>query len=605
MVLVTAPRIISPGEKAALPVTTFVQKEGIKSVTLKAEGNELIKFEESAKNITPSGIGEYDSEFTFTSAEKTGVGKIKVTASGGGETAVYELEIEIRSPNPSESRAELRILKQGEKWETSFAPFGIEGSNSALLEVSALPSVNLEKRLDYLLNYPYGCSEQITSAAFPQLWLKDLSEDPVVADLASRNIKEAIRELVSRQLPNGGISLWPGSYQAENWVTSYAGHFMLEAERSGYNIPSGFRQKWISYQKKLAQDWRFDQRYEYYATEQAYRLFSLALAGQPDKGAMNRLREASGMPALARWLLAASFATTGRPEAAGELLDVRNTVTEPKYYYYHYGSQLRDKSIILYTLTLTKNLDQALPLFKEVCESLNKDTWYSTQSIAWGLFAYMKWIDILTVDKNNPVEVKIDFNGENTKQTIGGKLVWKKVLEMKSGNNKISVENTSSNPAYVNLVRKGIPLKSDVTKAENGLSMKVDYVNLDNKAIDQKELVQGTDFMMVVKVSNTSMTGLTNIALTQMVPSGWEIQNTRLFEANYGIKESSFDYRDFRDDRVNTFFSLANGETKTFVLILNAAYRGEFMQPSIWCEAMYIENCYARIPGGSVRVTGK
>ncbi len=240
---------------------------------------------------------------------------------------------------------------------------------------------------------------------------------------------------------------------------------MIEAERMGYNIPSGFRQKWISYQKKLAQDWRFDQRYEYYATEQAYRLFTLALAGQPDKGAMNRLREASNMPALARWLLAASFATTGRPEAAGELLDVRNIVTEPKYYYYHYGSQLRDKSIILYTLTLTKNLDQALPLFNEICESLNKDTWYSTQSIAWGLFAYMKWVGALPVDKNNPVEVKIDFNGEKTRQTIGGKLVWKKELEMKSGNNKISVENASSNPAYVNLVRKGIPLKSDADKS--------------------------------------------------------------------------------------------------------------------------------------------
>ena len=605
MVLVTAPRIISPGEKAALPVTIFIQKEGIKAVTLKAEGNELIKFEESAKNITASGIGENESEFTFTAAEKTGVGKIKVTASGGGETAVYELEIEIRSPNPSESRAELRILKQGEKWETSFVPFGIEGSNSAVLEVSALPSVNLEKRLDYLLDYPYGCSEQITSAVFPQLWLKDLSDDASVADEAAKNIKEGISELISRQLPNGGISLWPGNYQAENWVTSYSGHFMIEAERMGYNIPSGFRQKWVSYQKKVAQDWRFDQKYEYYATEQAYRLFTLALAGQPDKGAMNRLREASGMPALARWLLAASFATTGRPEVAGELLDVRNIVTEPKYYYYHYGSQLRDKSIILYTLTLTKNLDQALPLFNEICESLNKDTWYSTQSIAWGLFAYMKWIAALPGDKNSPVEVIIDFNGEKARQTIGGKLVWKKELEIKSGKNTISVENASSNPAYVNLVRKGIPLKSDATKAENGLSMKVEYVDLDNNAIDHTELVQGTDFMMIVKVANTSMTGLTNIALNQMVPSGWEIQNTRLFEARYGVKESACDYRDFRDDRVNTFFSLAYGETKTFVLILNAAYKGDFIQPSIWCEAMYTDNCFSRIPGGPVRVTGK
>ena len=97
------------------------------------------------------------------------------------------------------------------------------------------------------------------------------------------------------------------------------------------------------------------------------------------------------------------------------------------------------------------------------------------------------------------------------------------------------------------------------------------------KPVDQKNLEQGTDFMMVVKVTNNTFTTVDNIALTQMVPSGWEIQNTRLFEADYGIKESTFDYRDFRDDRVNTYFSLGKGETKTFVLILNAAYKGEFL----------------------------
>jgi uncharacterized protein YfaS (alpha-2-macroglobulin family) len=128
---------------------------------------------------------------------------------------------------------------------------------------------------------------------------------------------------------------------------------------------------------------------------------------------------------------------------------------------------------------------------------------------------------------------------------------------------------------------------------------------MDLKPVDQKSLVQGTDFMMVVKVSNNNFSRVENIALTKMVPSGWEIQNTRLFEANWGIKESTYDYRDFRDDRVNTYFSLNQGETKTFVLILNAAYKGEFYQPSVWCEAMYTENCYARYPGGKVKVTGE
>ncbi len=55
---------------------------------------------------------------------------------------------------------------------------------------------------------------------------------------------------------------------------------------------------------------------------------------------------------------------------------------------------------------------------------------------------------------------------------------------------------------------------------------------------------------------------------------------------------------------MNTYFSLDAGETKTFVLVLNAGYKGEFYQPSVWCEAMYTENCYARVPGKRVSVTG-
>ena len=94
--------------------------------------------------------------------------------------------------------------------------------------------------------------------------------------------------------------------------------------------------------------------------------------------------------------------------------------------------------------------------------------------------------------------------------------------------------------------------------------MKVDYMDMKMKPVDHKNLEQGSDFMMVVKVTNNTFTVVDNIALTQMVPSGWEIRNTRLFEAVTGIKESSYDYRDFRDDRVNTYFSLGQRRNKDF-----------------------------------------
>jgi uncharacterized protein YfaS (alpha-2-macroglobulin family) len=606
MVLATAPRVLSPGERVSLPVTLFVQKEGIKEVIVNVESNDLISFGEKTKTVSFTTPEEKDIEFVFTVGNKMGKATIKVACTGGGEAASFNMEIEVRAPNPSETRSELKVLSPGEKWEKQFRPFGADGTSSAFIEVSSMPSINLEKRLDYLVQYPHGCSEQITSAAFPQLWLKSLTgENPALASKTASNVTAAINKIVSRQMSNGGIALWPGSSQPDNWVTSYSGHFLFEAEKSGYSIPSGFKQKWIAFQKKTAQDWRFDVNFKQTANDQAYRLFSLALAGQPDKGAMNRLRESKEMPSLAKWLLAAAYATTGRSEVATELIDVRYVETEQNYYDYYYGSYLRDRAIILYTLTILKNEEKATILLKDICDNLNKDYWYSTQTLAWSLFSYMKYAEMIPGDKGASAKVMVSLNGEKTELPVPAKQIAKKDLKITSAENSLKIENNSQSPVYATLIQKGIPLRTDVTKEEKGLSMKIEYLNLELKPIDQRNLEQGTDFLMVVKVSNNSMRPVDNIALTEMVPSGWEIQNTRLYESEYGLKENAYDYRDFRDDRVFTYFGLGMGQTKTFVLVLNAAYKGEYFQPAIWCEAMYTENCYSRSPGVEVKVTGQ
>jgi alpha-2-macroglobulin len=605
MVLATVPRVVSPGEKIVLPVTLFVQKDGIGSLAVTAEGNDLISFEEKIRTLPGSGQGERNTEFVFTAGGRTGTARFKISATGGGETAVYEMEVAIRNPNPPATKSEFKFLEKGQKWETSFSTFGIEGSNYASLEISSLPSFNLEKRIGYLLDYPHGCTEQVVSGAFPQLWINDLSAgDASAGKTASSNIMTAIDKVIARQMNNGGIVLWPGNMQPDNWVTSYAGHFMSEAEKLGYKIPGQFWMRWISYQKKTAREWKFDPKFKGSANDQAYRLFTLALAGDPEKGIMNRLRETEGIPMVSRLFLAAAFASSGRPEVAGELLDMRNLATEEEYSGYYYGSELRDKAIVLYTLTLLRNMDQGSPVLKEVCNALNREEWYSTQSTAWGILSYMKFVEAFRPDRSGESRASVIFNGEKFQSSVPpGKIDIKK-LKQKEGMNKLEVENLSEKPLYVNLIRKGIPLSPDEAREEKGLSMKVSYLDTGLNPVDPASLEQGSDFLMVVNVSNTTIGRIDNIALTEMMPSGWEIQNTRMFEANFGIKEGTYDYRDFRDDRVNTYFSLNQGESKTFAVILNAAYKGEFIQPSVSCEAMYTPNCYSRVPGGRVKITG-
>ena len=174
-----------------------------------------------------------------------------------------------------------------------------------------------------------------------------------------------------------------------------------------------------------------------------------------------------------------------------------------------------------------------------------------------------------------------------------------------AASNKLTIVNESDKPLFVTFTEEGVPQTTDQTVTENNLTMKVDYLDVEQKTVDVASLPQGSGFMMLVTVTNTTFRQINNLALTQMIPAGWEIQNTRLFEANLELKESGYDYRDYRDDRVYTYFGLKGGETKKFYIILTAAYRGFYSMPAVVCEAMYDEGVTARRPGRDVTVTGQ
>jgi alpha-2-macroglobulin len=93
-----------------------------------------------------------------------------------------------------------------------------------------------------------------------------------------------------------------------------------------------------------------------------------------------------------------------------------------------------------------------------------------------------------------------------------------------------------------------------------------------------------------------------NLALGQVFPSGWEINNLRLQGDDQFVSSSASNYQDIRDDRVYTYFHLNPRETKTFRVMLTASYAGTYYLPSVTCEAMYDRSIYARKKGQVVEV---
>lgn len=612
MVLGTLPRVLGPGEKVQLPVNVFAMEKHVKDVSVEVIPNEFLKPKNGTKkSIKFSKIGDEVVNFEFDVAEKIGVAKVKIIARSGNEIARHEIELDVRTPNPKVTDVSEAMVEPGKSWNPNFSFNGVEGTNKVTVEVSSIPTIDLGNRLKYLISYPHGCIEQTTSAVFPQLYLSTLMDlDNNFKREISNNINAALRRIQLFQTAEGGFSYWPGESVASDWGSNYAGHFMLEAESKGYRIPASTKSAWIKYQQKLARNWRLGTRTNEYGYQQyddlsqAYRLYTLALARQPEIGAMNRLREAKNLSNAARWRLAAAYQLAGQSDVCDQLLSTAST-TIPKYteLSYTYGNDVRDKAMILEVMSMTKQKAKGAALMKEVASALNENSWMSTQTTAYCLLGISKFIGSSPVDKT--MKFSYSVNGGELISKTSQRPLFKAEHTPKQMNRsgKLSLKNTGDGTLYIKLSVEGNPVAGDESSASNHIDVEVNYYSMKGNKLDVSRLEQGTDFIAEVAVSNSGTRGyLAEMALTQIFPGGWEIHNTRMDEFQSAIQSDVPTYQDIRDDRVYTYYSIASGRTKVFRFKLNAAYLGRFYLPTISTEAMYDNTVSARKPGKWVEV---
>lgn len=600
MILPTMPRVLSPGEVVQIPVTVFSLEEGQKSVKvdIKTKGG-LRLVGANSKTIEFSKSGDETIYFLAEVAEEVGVVKVVTTASHNKERASKTIDIAIRTPNPSVTDVIDLVVQSGETKSSEVMLSGLDGTNTCALEVSALPPLNLQSRLNQLLQYPHGCVEQTTSSVFAQLFLSDiltLNEEQLFR--SSENIQAAIRRLYLFQNSSGGLGYWPGAQESSEWGSNYAGHFLLLAQQKGYQVNKGFMKNWLSYQKKRAKDFTKAR----YGDDliQAYRLYTLVLAGETDLASMNRMRESTNISPIVKWRLAAGYAKAGMPEVAENLIqDLEfKTQTYTSGHGYTFGSALRDKAMILETLGLIGDELSYADLMKDVAGKLASNHWLSTQETAYSLIA------ISSIYKKSKGNGELHFEltrGVHTNTIKTGKAIYQKELIRNARNKKfpIAIKNQGSGLLFVRLIKTYVPLQTDTVKKQSHLALNVQYVNYDGVAIDPSKLEQGTEFRAIVKVKNGVQKGyLKDLALSFMMPTGWEIENTRI--SNSG--SNNYVFQDFRDDRVYTYLNIPSNGTRVYEYKLTATYAGRFYQPTVSIESMYDNTIIATQPGGWVEV---
>ncbi len=619
MVQPTLPRTLGVRESIDVPITVFNGKDADRVVAFTLESDELIPHRQTIKARVPA-----NGEKTLTMSLSTDractahVAASAVPDDATGTKAETSVEIGVFSRGTPNVAAEKFIVKPGETYRGFADSPGENGTKTMSVELGTLPVLDIQSRMEYLIAYPHGCIEQITSGAFPQLYLRDLTETtPAQNETIKKNVISALSRLADYQTTTGGFAYWTGGKNESFWGTNYAGHFMVEAKKAGYAVESATYDSWLAFQKKAAQSWLKTGDND--ETSQAYRLYTLALAGDADIGSMNRLSVETGMPNAARWFLADAYALAGHRQTAVNLTARLPLQTEEyRETGNTFGSNNRDDAVILRMLTDLGDTRKADEIVPKLVERFSSDSWYSTQETSWMILALAPYYRDADAKR---AAWTLETDREKLSGDIASKAITRELSTTDGNRQPFAVANDGSKTLYGKIVTRGMLPAGTEAPIERGLSLDVTYYDASGDQISPENIAFGDSFSMRVSVRNSGSRGIQNIALTVPVPTCWEFGNARVgsddetdaSEANDGyedddeeetIKPSSANERqDFRDDRIVSYFDLGFDESKTFEFYATAAYNGTYIVPAIHAEAMYDETIQAIVPGRTVAKT--
>ncbi|MFW5792848.1 MAG: alpha-2-macroglobulin family protein, partial [Bacteroidota bacterium] len=604
------PRVLNPGDEFILPVALFIMNPIIKNAqfSIKTEGP-LEVVGEKAFNIDFTKSSESDIKFKIRVKEAIGQAKIIIEGKSGNIQIENETNIRVVPTSPRLYDQKTEKLAKGQAITMNVPAIGIDGTNAASLNISVFPNMDFDHRLKWLINYPYGCLEQVTSTIFPQLYLKkmDYFHKDEIREI-DNNINEGINRLNEFMLSSGGFSYWPGLTEESEWGSNYATHFLVEAKKAGYSVPDYLYDNAIKRLKNSAR------QHSGQLTTRTNRAFILALAGQQVMAEMNILmeNELSKMNNAERWMLATAYYLAGAENISEQIIRQSGVETEEhEPFSYNFGSKDRDNAIILYCATILKKEETAELIAKNIAQRLSGRDYLSTQSSGYLLLALGKYFESigLSAASGQVLAGSVKFaDGQVLEFNQKGNVLIP-VRDNFDKNIQISLSNSSNiDQVYVGLSWSGVPMVDKSKALKKNLNLQVSWYDENGNTINPASLKQGDTFYGRFSVENISpVSKITEIALLQIIPSGWQIENVRLnntlipsWMQKWNLNKEN--YSDIRDDRIMWFFDLKDNQVLDFVVKINCVSAGEFWLPGTLLEAMYSNDYKATTEGRKVHV---
>ncbi|MCS6821062.1 MAG: MG2 domain-containing protein [Microscillaceae bacterium] len=640
------PRFLSPNDKVTVPVTISNTTETDLTTQVQLVTTPQIKvLSDSQKNFNIRRNNETQAEFEIIAQNVIDSAKIVVKATAMGRTFSEEIDIHIRPITGLLKQADSGELKAGNSTSFSFKQGWLPNYTKTRLLVSSSPLVEFANQLESLINYPHGCTEQVTSTVFPQLYVKNLMQhfnksnkntELVIAE----NVQEGIRQILARQNYSGGFSYWLGDYNVHPWVSVYATHFLLEAQKAGFEVETQAIERALNYLKEdlLKNEMQTIFFYDEQGIKRSkkimnkttlYALYVLTLGKRRELASLNYFKEnINDLATDSRYLLAACFKLLGDATQYQAILpqgiESERTVNDLGGNFYSY---IRDNALILNTLIETDAQNPYIPtLARGLSQQIKNATFLNTQESTFALMALGK---LAQQNANNNLTASIKADGVEIAQFTGKDL---KITQNLVGKN-ISITANGTGSLYYSWLIEGLNTSGSFEPKDRFMQVRKAFFDKDGNPIKNLTFKQNDLVVVRVSVVATPPAVLENVVLTDMLPAGFEIENPRLTGSydlpwlqaatnqEWELPENPLipttpktstnkqmaaipQHLDIRDDRMN-FYTKAEGTVQHYFYMVRAVSKGTFQMGPASGDTMYSGDYYSYNGAGTIRIVGK
>ncbi|MES2048973.1 MAG: alpha-2-macroglobulin [Pseudomonadota bacterium] len=633
---IAMPRFIGPGDTStmALDVTNMMKDE--QSISIKLYADKLLKITDGERSLKLAPKQRNILRFNVESNEPFGLSRISLDVKTAGAKPVVihrEFALQIQPPVPREQDARRLRIEPGatQKLDANMVERFYRGSATLSVSMSNRPPLNVRSIVKGLLDYPYGCLEQTTSAAYPHVFIdeegaKAVGLAPHTREQRAQFIEGAIGRIAGMQGAEGGFRLWNGdSGSYEGWLTPYVTSFLSDAREAGFNVPEEMTkraQKWMVDKLNAAgsqfspmpaavkpdANGRYDWR-DYDLIRNSHQRFAeLAHIGymlaRDQKASLASLRllhdsyrdRAKSPLPLVHLSIALSLmgdqkrADVALNEAMNKPYGVR---TDWEWDWLgDYGTAVRDQALS-YALLLRHKIShpQREILLTNLADRLGKPRGYFSTQERIALFLAARaaggtvtepWEAILkTADGSTSLSSK---NSESRS--------FDPALALKG----ITLENKGANALWIEIESSGYPLKLPIPSVEK-ISLERSWFTTDGKPWKGGNLKVGD--MLIVRVGATSKQIIEDAMVIDHIPAGLEVENMNLSQGPQAsefmvdrinvaqaMEDPRIKHKEYRDDRFVAAVRLDGSKINLFYM-LRVVTPGRFHVPGTYAEDMY------------------